>query len=144
MIYLCPIWPYTYNVRSTSAWYKRFTPAILYAVSFPPLSGFAKRVRKVVALVSDVVFIFVPSIYYYYYYYYYYQLNRWATSHRREATDTIARGGRATRRQSRTADHTHAPQPPLVRRRAVSRRRAVLTFVLATATRSKPRLFIII
>lgn len=43
-------------------------------------------------------------------------------SRRREATDTIAaaaRGGRATRRQSRTADHTHAPQPPLRARATV-------------------------
>jgi len=51
--------------------------------------------------------------------------------HRRE-TDAAA---------SRTADHTHAPQSSLVRRRAVSRRRAVLTFVFISALRSKTQLY---
>jgi len=52
--------------------------------------------------------------------------------HYRKETDAAA---------SRTADHTHAPQSSLVRRRAVSRRRAVLTFVFVGALRSKTQLY---
>lgn len=51
--------------------------------------------------------------------------------HYRRETDAAA---------SRTADHTHAPQSSHERRRAVSRRRAVLTFVFIGALRSKTQL----
>jgi len=52
--------------------------------------------------------------------------------HYRRETDAAA---------SRTADHTHAPQSLLVRRRPVSRRRAVLTFVFISARRTKTQLY---